>query len=390
MDARAEAQELVGLGFRELGGAIAGIGGIHRAVANRAFGASGPGATPARVVHDMVARQVYGGLRSGSHALGGAAGRAVSRIETQPLSDTRTGSLALGVINGLMGDRLETEHSALAVPMTLRVDGERAPSVVVFLHGLMETDLSWAFGGGATYGERLAADLGCTPVYVRYNTGRHVSENGRELSAKLEELFADWEVERIALVGHSMGGLVARSAAFCASGEDATWVTKVSHVVSLGTPHMGAPMAQGARWLSSVSGRLPETAAFTAWLRRRSAGIQDLSQGSLVDEDWRGRDPDALRAAAVAEVPLLAGATHCFISASVARDGSLLDQMVGDVLVLRPSASGRSRTRRLGFRDEDGLHLPGVHHFALLNHPKVYDQLRAWLGRGREPATSSV
>jgi len=231
---------------------------------------------------------------------------------------------------------------------------------------------------GPTYGERLAVDLGFTPVYVRYNSGRHVSETGRELNAKLEELFADWGVERIALVGHSMGGLVARSAAFCASEESAAWVNKVSHVVSLGTPHMGAPMAQGARWLSSVSGRLPETAAFTAWLRRRSAGIQDLSQGSLVDEDWRDRDPDTLRAAAVAEVPLLAGATHCFISASLARDGTLLD-MVGDVLVLRPSASGRSRTRRLGFRDEDGLHLTGVHHFALLNHPQVYEQLRTWL-----------
>jgi pimeloyl-ACP methyl ester carboxylesterase len=379
VDAQAEVRELVELGFSEFGGAVAGIGGIHRAIAARAFGASGPGATPARLAHDAVARQIYGGLRAGSNALGGAAARAASRIEAQPLSATRTGSLALGVINGLMGDRLEAERSALAMPMTLRVDGERTPSVVVFLHGLMETDLSWAFGGAPTYGERLAGDLGTTPVYVRYNSGRHVSENGRELNEKLEEQFADWGVERIALVGHSMGGLVARSAAFCASGEDAAWVKKVSHLVSLGTPHMGAPMAQGARWLSSVSGRLPETAAFTAWLRRRSAGIQDLSQGSLVDEDWRDRDPDALRAAAIAEVPLLAGATHCFISASLARDGSLTDRLVGDVLVLRPSASGRSRTRRLGFRDEDGLHLPRVHHFALLNHPEVYEQLRAWL-----------
>jgi pimeloyl-ACP methyl ester carboxylesterase len=372
-------QELVSLGFDELGGAIAGIGGIHRAFATRAFGASGPGAAPARMVHDAVARRVYGGLRAGCQALGGAAGRAAIGIETQPLSATRSGSVALGVINGLMGDRLHAEGSALAVPMTLRVEGTPGPCAVVFLHGLMETDLSWSIGDDPSYGERLGADLGYTPVYVRYNSGRHISENGRELSAELDALFVEWPLERVVLVGHSMGGLVARSAGFCASGDGAAWVRKVSHVISLGTPHLGAPMAQGARWLSSASAKLPETAAFTGWLQRRSAGIQDLSHGSLVDKDWRDRDPHALRAAAVAEVPLLDGATHCFISASIGREGSLVDRMVGDVLVLRPSASGRGKTRRLAFRDADGLHLAGIHHFALLNHPKVYDQLRAWL-----------
>lgn len=122
--------------------------------------------------------------------------------------------------------------------------------------------------------------------------------------------------------------------------------------------------------------------AFSAFLRRRSAGIRDLRQGSLVDEDWRDRDPDALRGAACAEVPLLEGATHCFVSATLTTDQSHpLGRLLGDVLVLVPSASGRSRTRRLGFRDEDGRHLGGTHHLALLNHPAVYERLRAWLSR---------
>ncbi|MCW2990652.1 MAG: hypothetical protein JWM73_1246, partial [Solirubrobacterales bacterium] len=122
--------------------------------------------------------------------------------------------------------------------------------------------------------------------------------------------------------------------------------------------------------------------AFTAVLRRRSAGIRDLRHGSLVDADWRERDPDALRGAACEEVPLLEGATHCFVSATITRDpGHPLGRLLGDVMVLVPSASGRSRTRRLGFRDEDGRHLGGVHHLALLNHPQVYAQLRAWLSR---------
>ena len=125
---------------------------------------------------------------------------------------------------------------------------------------------------------------------------------------------------------------------------------------------------------------VPETRPFGAFLRRRSAGIRDLRQGSLVDEDWQGRDPDALRAAACREVPLLDGATHCFVAATVTRSARHpVGRLIGDTLVLMPSASGRSRTRRIPFRDEDGLHVGGTHHLALLNHQAVYERLSAWL-----------
>ena len=84
-----------------------------------------------------------------------------------------------------------------------------------------------------------------------------------------------------------------------------------------------------------------------------------------MDEDWLDRDPDALRAAAQREVPLHDGATHCFVSATVTRSsGHPVGRVVGDLLVLEPSASGRSR--RLAFREEHGHHLGGAHHFALL------------------------
>src|SRR3954454_4427595 len=101
MQPNAEVQALTQLGFEELGGAMAGIGRIHKAVADRGFGASGPGATPARVIHDAAPRRVYGGLRLGAGALGGVAGRAASGLSATPLSSTRSGSLALGVLNGL-------------------------------------------------------------------------------------------------------------------------------------------------------------------------------------------------------------------------------------------------------------------------------------------------
>ena len=145
---------------------------------------------------------------------------------------------------------------------------------------------------------------------------------------------------------------------------------------------MGAPLAQGVHWASAALHALPETRPLAGFLRRRSAGIRDLRQGSLVDADWRDCDPDALRAAACQEVPLLEGATHCFVAATITRSGRHpVGRLLGDCLVLEPSASGRSRTRRIPFQAEHGMHLGGAHHIALLNHPAVYARLRAWLAQ---------
>jgi hypothetical protein len=146
-------------------------------------------------------------------------------------------------------------------------------------------------------------------------------------------------------------------------------------VITLGTPHDGAPLEQAVHALSAALHLAPETRPFARVLRRRSAGIRDLRRGSLADADWRDQDPDALFAKACAEIPLLPGAMHCFVSATVTRgDRHPVGRLLGDMLVLSPSASGR----RVGF--DSGLAIGGAHHLALLNHPAVAEQLRAWLG----------
>ena len=396
-----EVRALSRLAAAELGGGAGGIGGVHDAIARRVFESLGPNARPARLAHDAIARGVYASLRGAATMTGHVADRALSRRaagDGRPISADPRGSLALAVLNGLYGDALEREGSDLQEPMALRLRGRvvapgrealatafprATPRLVVFLHGLMETEHAWRLGGGASYGARLARELACTPLDVRYNSGRHISHNGRSLAELLEQVTAAWpvEVEEIALVGHSMGGLVARSA--CRHGSEAgqEWTGRVRHVVSLGTPHMGAPLAQGVHYVAHALHAVPETRPFGRFLRRRSAGIRDLRQGSLVDRDWEGCDPDALRAAACAEVPLLEGATHCFVTATLTRDERHpVGRLLGDALVLSASASGRSRTRRLPFSAEYGVHVGGAHHLALLNHPEVYAALRTWLG----------
>jgi pimeloyl-ACP methyl ester carboxylesterase len=400
-----ETRALIRLGFDELGRAAGGIAGVQRAVADRVFGLVGPTARLSHRVYGLVADGVDSGLRGGARAAGRGATAALGVLprsgDGRTLSTSAAGGALLGAINGLIGDALDGEYSELQQPMAVRVAGrpvppeaaalaaafpDATPRLVLFVHGLMGTELTWRLGAGPagqTYGTRLTRDLGCTPVYVRFNTGRHVSENGRSLADLLEELVEAWpvDVEEIALVGHSMGGLVARSACHQAHLEGARWVTRVRHVVSLGTPHLGAPLEQGVHYLSAALHALPETRPFGDFFRRRSAGIRDLRQGSLVDEDWRDRDPHALRAAACQEVPLLDCATHCFVAATITgSEHHPIAKLIGDWLVLVPSASGRGRTRRIPFEAEYGMHVGRTNHLALLNHPEVYERLRVWLG----------
>jgi pimeloyl-ACP methyl ester carboxylesterase len=398
-----EARELVLLTFDEAAGLFDGLRQFHQGIADRAFRWTGPAAAPVKAVHDRISGAVYDGLGGAVRATGRVAAGAVGsrpRWSGRILSTTPQGSALLGVLNGLIGDALERRRSALAEPMSLRHDGhpvalerdelarvfpDARPRLVVFLHGLMETEYAWRIGAresGETYGTRLERDLDVTPLYIRFNSGRHVSSNGAALAELLDRVVAEWpvEVREIVLVGHSMGGLVARSACHRAGEDGMAWVRLVRHVVSLGTPHMGAPLAQAVHWASAGFALLPETRPFSRFLRRRSAGIRDLRQGSLVDEDWEARDPDALRAAAIKEVPLLEGATHCFVTATVTRSARHpVGRLIGDYLVLQPSGSGRSRRRRIPFDESYGLHVGGTDHLALLNHPAVYAQLRRWL-----------
>ena len=365
---RADELEAIGrLGGTAVSLPAVAVHDVHRAVSGRVFGMLGPMGAPVRFVHDAIVTAGYAtaqvALRSPIGAAARSAGRRVA-ADAEPLADTPVGALALGALNGMWGDRIARELPALALPMTVRIDGAHTPKLAVFVHGLCENDESWRGG----YGGRLRDDLGYTPLYVRYNTGLRVCENGRRLAAMLDDLVANWPVtvDEIVLVGHSMGGLVSRSACYYGEADAHAWTDQLGHVICLGTPHLGAPLEKAAARAGKALTRLPETRPFGNAIEARSAGIKDLQFGNCIEDDE--------------DVPFLPTARYYYVGATLTRrQDSPLAQVVGDLLVQFPSASGNGPTRRIPFEVDHGHHLGGVNHFQLLNHPAVYKQMRSWL-----------
>ncbi len=382
---------------------------FHQGIADRAFTAVGPAGAPVKAAHDAIAGFAYGSVRL---ALGAGARLAGSvaelRADGTPLDDAPAARAALGILNGAHGDLLEREAPGLALGMTVRVDGRAVPvergavaeafpeagdRLAVFLHGLTETERAWCYRAerhhgrpDVTYGTQLQADLGLTPVYLRYNTGRHISDNGCSLDDLLTALVDAWPVpvQDVVLIGHSMGGLVARSALHRAAGGTPaahSWTHLVRDSITLGTPHLGAPLERGVHRLVGVLARLPETRGLATLLALRSVGIKDLRRGTLVEEDWSGRDLDAPGAADHTHVPLHDGARHFVVLATLTRDpGGPMADLLGDLIVPPRSASGDTGDDdRLAFPPDNVHRLGGMNHLDLLNHPRVYEQIRTWL-----------
>ncbi len=361
---------------------------VHRAVSGRVFGVThrttAGASRVSQLVHDGISGGVYAGLGLG---LGAATAglRAAERRGLGPRLQARpAGRQVLCAVNGLIGDRLRDERPQLAIEMAVRHRGYDVPprrshlrevfpagngDLVVFLHGLGEGDDAWNLRRGdrrgGTYGSRLS-EVGWTPVYLRANTGLPIAENGRTLAALLQQLVEEWPrpVRRIALVGHSMGGLVMRAACALADRSEGAshWTDRVTDVVTLGTPHLGAPLERVVHAGSRSLGLLPESAPFGRILEYRSVGILDLRRGLAAD------------------VRQLPHARYHLVAATLAGSPRHpVSEVLGDLLVRYPSAVARPRRGSAMFPGADVLHVPGTDHFGLLNHPHVHQALLRWL-----------
>jgi pimeloyl-ACP methyl ester carboxylesterase len=347
---------------------------------------------------------VYGTIRGVTRLVGGGIDALLGRLDAlvgeRPSSPERDAVLA--ALNGVLGDYLESSGNPLATPMRLRSAGtplalskaalaaafpQPARHVLVLVHGLCMNDLQWA-RRGHDHGAALARDLGCTPVYLHYNTGRHISANGRDFAGLMAELSREWPcpIEQLTIVGHSMGGLVARSACHYAALEGHAWVKRLDRMVFLGTPHLGSPIERAGTRADFLIELSPYSAPFARLGKVRSAGIKDLGHADLRDEDWQSAAPARTRRASV---PLPAG-VRCYAMAASKQERPSPSgaRPRSDGLVPVDSALGRdgNAARDLGLPATRRWVGYGMGHFDLLDRNEAYEQLRGCIAGGDDRA----
>jgi len=303
----------------------------------------------------------------------------------------------LAALNGVMGDYLAATENPLAISMSLRQNGKplilerralaraiprSSKKLVVLAHGLCLSDLQWT-RKGHNHGAELARDLGYTPVYLHYNSGLHISTNGHHFADLVEILLKQWPVplEEFVIIGHSMGGMVARSGHHYACTAGYEWPQYLRKIIFLGAPHHGTPLERGGNWVNAVFGLSPYTAALARLGRIRSAGITDLRYGNLVDDDWMGRDRFRLWPDLRCRLPLPEKVKCYTMAASTREKARGLARLLGDGLVPVDSALGRHKDprRTLAFIKSRQWVGYGLTHFDLLNEPVVYKQIKRWL-----------
>ncbi len=349
---------------------------------------------------------VYRGVRATTNLVGGGTAALIKRAlpwiddpaAHPPPSPEREAVIA--ALNGVMGDRLLAIGNALAQPMELRLAGDRVlpmdqpealrtalaeatPRLVLLVHGLCMNEHAWQ-RGGQDLGAFLADELGCTPVYLRYNTGLHTSTNARELATLLEVLASAWPqpLESIALIGHSMGGLVLRGAQAYGAEAGHGWIAALHHLVFLATPHHGAPLERAGQGLHTLLSSTPWSAPFTRLRRLHSAGITDLRHGNVLDADWQGRGRFGPGEDRRTPLALPAGVACHAVAATLARSRSpLADRLTGDGLVPLRSALGEhdDPARRLRFGKANQWIAWRTGHLELLGRPALAQRVRDWL-----------
>jgi pimeloyl-ACP methyl ester carboxylesterase len=343
-----------------------------------------------RGITGFVYRSVRGSMRLVSRGLDASLAPAMALLPDGDSTPARDAFLS--AVNGVYGDYLERTGNPLAIEMSLRRHGrlvdpadpsaafdaesDAGPTgrLLVLVHGLCLNDRQWA-RDGHDHGAALADEFGHAPLYLRYNSGRHIAANGQAFAELLETLVSHWPqpVTELVIVGHSMGGLVARSA--CHHGRLARheWLNHLQKLMFIGTPHHGAPLERGGHWLDFVMDLSPYSAPFTQIGKMRSAGITDLRHGTITKGGHE-------------HVALPPGVKCYALAATLGARRSLLNErLIGDGLVPLDSALGRhgKATHTLHFPKDRQWVGYGMGHLELMNRPEVYSQLHAWM---QEPA----
>ncbi|HMV41206.1 MAG TPA: hypothetical protein PK079_02665 [Leptospiraceae bacterium] len=302
------------------------------------------------------------------------------------------------ILNGIFGNYLEESGNELAIKPGFYyknkiVDqssindlySELTPNLLIFVHGLACDETYWSFkeesGEKNSFGEILSSKYNFTSLYFRYNTGRHISDNGNILTDTIEKLvsFYPKKIESINLITHSMGGLVTRSACYYGEEKKQNWLKYINQIFLIGSPHLGAPLEKFGNIVTNVFTSLPQSYMKLAGdvINQRSSGIKDLRYGSILEEDWKDKEEDALLVNNRTDIPIYENAKYYIVSGSIHKNPkSVLNHWFGDAMVRKKSSRGEGIFDQ---RDENFFEFPGIDHIQLGHSKEVLSKLEEWL-----------
>ncbi len=356
--------------------------------------------TPIQHLVSNIAGITYSSIRWSTKLIGGGLDKMLGHL-APVLGEIQTtdGKEAVrSVLNGIVGDYFEETENPLSIPMQFRYQSktialdrksldEAYPTIngkiLLMVHGLCMNDIQWT-RKDHNHGEALAKELGKTPIYLKYNSGRHISTNGQSLNELLEKLVLHWPVpiEELVIITHSMGGLVTRSALHYGRQTQKKWTKHLKKIVFLGTPHHGAPLERIGNHLDVILESIPYAKPFAQLGKVRSAGVTDLRYGALIDEDWQGKDRFEIQGDQRQIIPLPKG-IDCYSIAAISSKASspVFLKKMGDHLVDVKSALGQNKNpaKNLHFKKNNTWIVYEHTHLDLLNNPEVYTKIKTWL-----------
>ncbi|MCF6263858.1 MAG: hypothetical protein L3J24_09770 [Xanthomonadales bacterium] len=320
----------------------------------------------------------------------------LDKVLADKTASTRKREAVLAAVNGVLGDHLHATNNPLQIPMQFRIDGkafnqqtlnqaiEKADGkLLILVHGSCMNDLQW-HRQDRDHGEALADELGYARLYLHYNSGLHISENGSKFADLLDELLSDTpENTKLTLLAHSMGGLVSRSACHYAEDSGYRWITQLDSIIFLGTPHHGAPLEKGVNLIDHILEINAYSKPFSRLLQIRSSGMTDLRYGNLLAHDWEQQNRFKLQGDQRTPLPLPKGVACYAIAATTDETGGkpVSDHLIGDGLVTVSSALGEHKNPALKLNIPQSNQWIGrkMDHWDLLNHSEVYAKLKGWL-----------
>ena len=313
---------------------------IHGAVANP-FSLRGNDYTPAPMIYNLI--------RYGFRQAGNVAGMA--DLLADPNRELRDSLDLQSIVNGVFGQLLAEQHSPYALPMKLLPTGPvQGDTLVVFLHGLCMNDACWNNPAADAFSQWARGELKADVRYLRYNTGLHISDNGRKLA-----------------------GLVARSALHQGRQRGDAWTDKVTHLACLGSPHQGAMLERAGNQANRLLGATPYSRPLMRLANLRSDGIRDLRFGYVLEDQWRDRPLDEPRPSS--KVPLDTQVEQLFIAGSVSEPDH--PQPRGDWLVTVESGlatrlypQAERLTRELFYQ---------MGHMTMIEESRTYARIQRWL-----------